>query len=149
MNNTSTPQTHSKGFPEMFIAYTIRRNKLVETDAHPTREDAARVLFAKFPKLKTCETAVAYKNAVGSWTTHGQNTQSIKRVNLPEPKATKAEVLDLMTKLYRILNTADHETKADWMTADLAGEKGCARLDDIMRSKAFTDEERQAFLDNL
>ena len=133
----------------MFIAYTTYRRRLVETEAQPTREDAARVLFAKMPKLRSCSTAVAYKNAVGSWTTCGQDIRSMSRFDLPAPKATKADVLDLMTKLYRILNTADHETKAEWMTADLAGEHGCARLDDIMQSKAFTDEERQAFLDNI
>lgn len=136
----------------MFIAYTTRCYKnsrnLIESAAHSTREEAARELFGKMPKLKSCSTAVAV-NTVEGYKTYGADIRSISRRELPAPKATKAEVLALMSKLYRILNTADHETKAEWMTYDLAGENGCACLDKIMQSKAFTADERQEFLDNL
>jgi len=132
----------------MFIAYTSFRGKLIESIAKPTREEAAHDLFIKRPKLKSCSTAVAVKIAA-AYTTYGQDIRSINKRDLLPPKATKADVLNLMTKLYRILNTADHETKADWMTYDLAGENGCACLDKIMQSKAFTPDERQEFLDNL
>lgn len=132
----------------MFIAYTTFRGKLIESVALPTREEAARDLFTKRPKLKSCSTAVAVKIAA-AYTTYGSDVRSVTKWDLPEPKATKAEVLALMSKLYRILNTADHETKAEWMTYDLAGENGCACLDKIMQSKAFTPDERQEFLDTI
>lgn len=63
---------------------------------------------------------------------------------------TKAEFLRTLADLYSLMNSADHENKrADWLTPDMAGKCGCAALDNIMRSEAFTDDERQAFLDNI
>jgi hypothetical protein len=51
----------------MFIAYTIRRNKYIATEPHPTREDAARELFTALPKLQRCTTKHAETGADVQW----------------------------------------------------------------------------------
>jgi hypothetical protein len=51
----------------MFVAYTIRRNKYIASNPHPTREDAARELFTALPKLQRCTTKHAETGADVQW----------------------------------------------------------------------------------
>lgn len=133
----------------MFIAYSRVNRKMVHSSAHETRVEAARELLTKFAKLRSCATARAYLEMNGEYKTAGMDAQTFSRYDLPRKKITKAEALVMIRDLYRELNTADHEMKADWMTADLAGENGCALLDKMLSSPAFTDEDRSIFHDTL
>lgn len=62
-----------------YMAYTFTTHgKEFQSDAHDTREDAAKQLFDVHPKLKSVPTAEAVCER-GTWLTYGRNIQTIRR----------------------------------------------------------------------
>lgn len=61
----------------------------------------------------------------------------------------KEKFLALVAELYRAMNTADSDNpdRADWMNPQMAGEDGCALLDELLR-RNFTPDELRHFHDS-
>lgn len=133
----------------MFAAYTIAGRGVHVSNEYATREEAAREILTRFPNLKGCRVGPTSSTAKGGFKVVRREATPFYRYDLPASKITKAQALQMIRDLYRELNTADHETKADWMTHDLAGDRGCALLDTMLTSKAFSDEDRAKFYDTL